>query len=46
MSEQVSEIVVVAMARTPFGRFEGALKNIVALRPGALAVNTRTASSL
>jgi acetyl-CoA C-acetyltransferase len=34
-----TDIVVVAVARTPFGRFEGALKNIVAPRLGALAIN-------
>lgn len=33
------DVVVVAFARTPFGRFEGALKEIEAPRLGALAID-------
>ena len=39
MSDRATDAVVVAVARTPFGRFEGGLKNIVAPRLGALAIN-------
>ncbi len=39
MSGQPTDAVVVAMARTPFGRFEGALKSFNAPRLGALAIN-------
>lgn len=39
MSENPADIVVVALARTPFGRFEGALKDIDAPRLGALAID-------
>jgi acetyl-CoA C-acetyltransferase len=34
-----NDIVVIALARTPFGRFEGALKDIDAPRLGATAIN-------
>lgn len=34
-----TDIVVVALARTPFGRFEGGLKDIEAPRLGAIAIN-------
>src|SRR5688572_33487063 len=39
MSANPADIVVVALARTPFGRFEGALKDIDAPRLAALAIN-------
>lgn len=39
MPDPSSDAVVVAVARTPFGRFEGALKGVVAPRLGALAIN-------
>jgi len=39
MVEKADDIVVAAVARTPFGRFEGALKNVEAPRLGALAIN-------
>lgn len=39
MTDRDAEIVVVAVARTPFGRFNGALKDIEAPRLGALAID-------
>jgi len=39
------DIVVVAVARTPFGRFEGALSEIAAPRLGALAIDEVLARS-
>ena len=39
MSDRATDALVVAVARTPFARFEGGLKNIVAPRLGALAIN-------
>lgn len=39
MTEKPDDIVVAAMARTPFGRFEGVLKAFEAPRLGALAIN-------
>jgi acetyl-CoA C-acetyltransferase len=45
MPAHPTDIVVVAVARTPFGRFEGALKNIVGPRLGALAINEVMARS-
>ena len=39
MSGRPTDIVVVAVARTPFGRFEGVLKDIDAPRLAALAIN-------
>lgn len=39
MSDNPSDVVVVAVARTPFGRFEGALKGVVAPRLAALAID-------
>ena len=45
MPAHPTDIVVVAVARTPFGRFEGALKNIVGPRLGALAINEVIARS-
>ena len=39
MSGQPTDIVVTAIARTPFGRFDGALKGINAPQLGALAMN-------
>jgi acetyl-CoA C-acetyltransferase len=39
MPDQPSDIVVVSVARTPFGRFEGSLKGIVAPKLGALAID-------
>ena len=39
MRNQADDIVFVAAARTPFGRFEGAFKDIEAPRLGALAIN-------
>lgn len=38
-SDRAADIVVVAVARTPFGRFEGVLKDIDAPRLAALAIN-------
>jgi len=45
MPKKPDDIVVVAVARTPFGRFEGALKDIEAPRLGALAINEVLARS-
>src|SRR6476661_1307143 len=50
MADRDNDIVVVALARTPFGRFNGALKDIDAPALGALAINevlarTKTAQS-
>ena len=50
MADRQDDIVVVALARTPFGRFNGMLKDIDAPRLGALAINevlarTKTAHS-
>ena len=45
MADQQDDIIVVAIARTPFGRFNGALKDFEAPRLAALAINevlTRT----
>src|SRR5687768_2387257 len=39
MAEHPTDIVVVALARTPFGRFGGVLKELDAPRLGALAIN-------
>jgi acetyl-CoA C-acetyltransferase len=39
MPDRSTDTVVVAVARTPFGRFEGSLKGIVAPQLGALAIN-------
>ena len=39
MSDRATDAVVVAVARTPFGGFEGGVMNIVAPRLGALAIN-------
>ena len=39
MPNQPSDIVVVAFARTPFGRFQGALKDIGGPHLGALAID-------
>lgn len=39
MADRPTDIVVVAVARTPFGRFGGVLKDIDAPRLGALAIN-------
>jgi acetyl-CoA C-acetyltransferase len=39
MLERPDDVVVVAVARTPFGRFGGALKDIEAPRLGALAID-------
>jgi acetyl-CoA C-acetyltransferase len=39
MSAQVNDVVVVAAGRTPFGRFEGALKGLLAPQIGAAALN-------
>ena len=39
MTNRDAEVVVVAVARTPFGRFNGALKDIEAPRLGALAID-------
>ena len=39
MSEQPCDIVVVALARTPFGRFQGALKTIDGPHLGAAAID-------
>lgn len=39
MGKQVGDIVVVAVARTPFGRFGGALQAIEAPRLGAMAID-------
>ena len=39
MADRSADMVVVAVARTPFGRFEGALKGISAPNLGALAIN-------
>jgi len=43
--DRAGDIVVVAVARTPFGRFEGALREIEAPRLGALAINEVLARS-
>ncbi|HEY7248816.1 MAG TPA: thiolase family protein [Xanthobacteraceae bacterium] len=45
MTELAADIVVVAAARTPFGRFEGALKAITAPKLGALAIDETLARS-
>jgi len=45
MPDRLSDIVVVAYARTPFGRFGGALKDLDAPRIGALAVDEVLARS-
>lgn len=39
MSGQPTDIVIAAMARTPFGRFDGSLKRLNAAELGALAMN-------
>ncbi|MFH1603784.1 MAG: thiolase family protein [Pseudomonadota bacterium] len=39
MSDRSADTVVVALARTPFGRFDGALKDIDAPHLGALAID-------
>jgi acetyl-CoA C-acetyltransferase len=39
MTENPDDIVVAAVARTPFGRFAGALQSLDAPRLGALAIN-------
>lgn len=39
MSDRSNDTVVVAVARTPFGKFEGSLSTIDAPRLGALAIN-------
>ena len=39
MTEKPDDIVVAAVARTPFGRFDGVLRNFDAPRLGALAIN-------
>ena len=39
MRNQADDIVLVAVARTPFGRFEGTFKDIEAPRLGALAID-------
>lgn len=39
MANHARDIVIVALARTPFGRFEGELKDIDAPRLGAMAIN-------
>jgi len=45
MSEQPGDIVVVAAARTPFGRFQGMLKSLDGPHLGALAINETVARS-
>ena len=45
MRNQPDDTVIVAVARTPFGRFEGAFKDIEAPRLGALAINEVLARS-
>ena len=39
MADRSSDTVVVAVARTPFGKFEGALHGVDAPHLGALAVD-------
>jgi len=39
MEQRDRDIVVVALARTPFGRFQGALKGVEAPRLGAMAID-------
>lgn len=45
MPQSPDDIVVVAVARTPFGRFQGALKSINGPHLGALAINETLARS-
>jgi hypothetical protein len=45
MSDRPTDTVVVATAHTPFGRFQGALKNIDGPHLGALAIDETLARS-